>query len=181
MIKRSEKKAGVKKGNLRVLIPYFLVVLLALGLVLFCLLYTSFDGASGDLGKEPGPIVVGPIHRKPGDNVSLAVQHALKTQVIVVRIHVIHGFPHRTRQVDVGRENIVTIWIVTDGRQLLGSSDLNRRIPAPVSYTHLITWAEDTAMSMFTIEEQNQLIDLSRTFTENLTKLVKQETEEIKE
>ena len=35
MIKRSEKKAGVKKGNLRVLIPYFLVVLLALGLVLF--------------------------------------------------------------------------------------------------------------------------------------------------
>ena len=42
-----------------------------------------------------------------------------------------------------------------------------------------ITWAEDTAMSMFTPEEQKQLIDLSRTFTKNLTKLVNQETEEI--
>lgn len=41
-----------------------------------------------------------------------------------------------------------------------------------------ITWAEDTAMSMFTPEEQKQLIDLSRTFTKNLTKLVNQETEE---
>ena len=44
-----------------------------------------------------------------------------------------------------------------------------------------ITWAEDTAMSMFTAEEQKQLIDLSRTFTKNLTKLVNQETEEIEE
>lgn len=35
-----------------------------------------------------------------------------------------------------------------------------------------ITWAEDTAMSMFTPEEQEQLISLSRRFTENLTKLV---------
>ena len=43
----------------------------------------------------------------------------------------------------------------------------------------LITWAEDTAMSMFTAEEQKQLIDLSRTFTKNLTLLVNQETEEI--
>lgn len=42
-----------------------------------------------------------------------------------------------------------------------------------------ITWAEDTAMSMFTAEEQKQLIDLSRTFTKNLTKLVNQETEEM--
>ena len=42
-----------------------------------------------------------------------------------------------------------------------------------------ITWAEDTAMSMFTGEEQKQLIDLSRTFTKNLTLLVNQETEEI--
>ena len=41
-----------------------------------------------------------------------------------------------------------------------------------------ITWAEDTAMSMFTPEEQKQLIDLSRTFTKNLTLLVNQETEE---
>lgn len=44
-----------------------------------------------------------------------------------------------------------------------------------------ITWAEDTAMSMFTAEEQKQLIDLSRTFTKNLMRLVNQETEEIKE
>lgn len=43
-----------------------------------------------------------------------------------------------------------------------------------------ITWAEDTAMSLFTPEEQKQLIELSRTFTENLTRLVNQETEEIK-
>ncbi len=41
-----------------------------------------------------------------------------------------------------------------------------------------ITWAEDTAMSMFTPEEQKQLIDLSRTFTKNLTMLINQETEE---
>lgn len=44
-----------------------------------------------------------------------------------------------------------------------------------------ITWAEDMAMSMFTAEEQKQLIDLSRTFTKNLTKLVNQETEEMGE
>lgn len=42
-----------------------------------------------------------------------------------------------------------------------------------------ITWAEDTAMSLFSPEEQKQLIDLSRTFTKNLTKLIKQETEEL--
>ena len=41
-----------------------------------------------------------------------------------------------------------------------------------------ITWAEDTAMSMFTPEEQKQLIDLSRTFTKNLTMLVNQEMED---
>ena len=40
-----------------------------------------------------------------------------------------------------------------------------------------ITWAKDTAMSMFTPEQQRQLIDLSRTFTKNLTMLVNQETE----
>lgn len=41
-----------------------------------------------------------------------------------------------------------------------------------------ITWAEDTAMSMFTPEEQQTLIGLSRTFTKNLAKLVNEETEE---
>ena len=44
---------------------------------------------------------------------------------------------------------------------------------------HHITWAEDTAMSMFTPEQQRQLIDLSRTFTKNLTRLVNQETEDM--
>lgn len=38
-----------------------------------------------------------------------------------------------------------------------------------------VTWAEDTAMSMFSPEEQKQLIDLSRTFTQNLTRLIHQE------
>lgn len=42
-----------------------------------------------------------------------------------------------------------------------------------------ITWAEDTAMSMFTAGEQKQLIDLSRTFTKNLTELVNREDEEL--
>ena len=41
-----------------------------------------------------------------------------------------------------------------------------------------ITWAEDTAMSMFTPEEQKQLIGLSRKFTKNLTRLVNLETED---
>lgn len=40
-----------------------------------------------------------------------------------------------------------------------------------------ITWAEDTAMAMFSSEEQKALIDLSRRFTENLTALVNQEKE----
>lgn len=43
---------------------------------------------------------------------------------------------------------------------------------------HHITWAEDTAMSLFSAEEQKQLIALSRKFTENLTVLINQETEE---
>ena len=41
-----------------------------------------------------------------------------------------------------------------------------------------ITWAEDTAMSMFTAEQQEQLITLSRTLTQNLTMLVNQERED---
>ncbi len=41
-----------------------------------------------------------------------------------------------------------------------------------------ITWAEDTAMSMFSAEEQKQFIDLSRTFTKNLKELINQETED---
>lgn len=41
-----------------------------------------------------------------------------------------------------------------------------------------ITWAEDTAMSMFTPEEQEQLISLSRRFTKNLTKLINESEDE---
>ena len=41
-----------------------------------------------------------------------------------------------------------------------------------------ITWAEDTAMSLFSPEEQKNLIDLSRTFTKNLTMLENEEWEE---
>ena len=41
-----------------------------------------------------------------------------------------------------------------------------------------ITWADDTAMSMFSAEEQKQFIDLSRTFTKNLTELINQETKD---
>ncbi|OUQ21730.1 MarR family transcriptional regulator [Lachnoclostridium sp. An14] len=40
-----------------------------------------------------------------------------------------------------------------------------------------ITWAEDTAMSLFSPEEQKNLIELSRTFTKNLTMLVNEEWE----
>ena len=43
--------------------------------------------------------------------------------------------------------------------------------------SHII-WAENQAMSMFSSEEQNQLIDLSRTFTKNLEQLIKQDNEE---
>ncbi|MDD3882598.1 MAG: helix-turn-helix domain-containing protein [Eubacteriales bacterium] len=40
-----------------------------------------------------------------------------------------------------------------------------------------ITCAEDTAMSMFTPEEQALLIDLSRRFTRNLERLVRESTD----
>lgn len=40
-----------------------------------------------------------------------------------------------------------------------------------------ITWAEDTAMSMFTAEEQEQLVNLSRIFTKNLITLMNQDEE----
>ena len=41
-----------------------------------------------------------------------------------------------------------------------------------------ITWAEDTAMSLFSPEEQKNLIELSRTFPKTLTMLVNEELEE---
>jgi DNA-binding MarR family transcriptional regulator len=42
-----------------------------------------------------------------------------------------------------------------------------------------ITWAEDTAMSMFTPEEQEQLVSLSRRFTKNLTDLINGNEDEV--
>lgn len=42
-----------------------------------------------------------------------------------------------------------------------------------------ITWAEDTAMSTFTPEEQEQLISLSRRFTKNLTDLINGSEDEV--
>lgn len=41
-----------------------------------------------------------------------------------------------------------------------------------------ITWAEDTAMSMLTPEEQQLLINLSRRFTQHLTELINSETQD---
>lgn len=41
-----------------------------------------------------------------------------------------------------------------------------------------ITWAEDMAMAMFTLEEQQALNDLSRKFTDRLAELLDQEEEE---
>ena len=41
-----------------------------------------------------------------------------------------------------------------------------------------ITWAEDTAMSVLSSEEQQTLVTLSRKFTDNLELLMQRETEE---
>ena len=77
-------------------------------------------------------------------------------------------------------ENYVTVTEVPDNKRnkIVQMTDAGRAYYEKA--VRHITWAEDTAMSLFTPEEQKQLIDLSRTFTENLTRLVNQETEEIK-
>lgn len=76
-------------------------------------------------------------------------------------------------------ENYVTVEEVPENRRnkMVRMTEVGRLYYEKV--VRHITWAEDTAMSMFSAEEQKQLIDLSRTFTKNLTKLVNQETEEI--
>lgn len=75
-------------------------------------------------------------------------------------------------------ENYVTITEVPENKR----NKIVQMTPSGRAYCEKvvrhITWAEDTAMSMFTAEEQKQLIDLSRTYTKNLTKLVNQETED---
>ena len=76
-------------------------------------------------------------------------------------------------------ENYVTVTEVPENKRnkIVQMTDVGRDYCEKV--VRHITWAEDTAMSMFTPEEQKQLIDLSRTFTKNLTRLVNQETEDM--
>ena len=76
-------------------------------------------------------------------------------------------------------ENYVTVTAVPENKRnkIVQMTDAGRAYCEKV--VRHITWAEDTAMSMFTPEEQKQLIDLSRTFTKNLTRLVNQETEDV--
>ena len=72
-------------------------------------------------------------------------------------------------------ENYVTVTEVPENKRnkLVRMTDAGRAYCEKV--VRHITRAEDTAMSMFTPEQQQQLIDLSRTFTRNLTMLVNQE------
>lgn len=85
--------------------------------------------------------------------------------------------------------NLVIKNLLADGHVTVTEVPENKRTKA-VRMTELgrayyekvvrhITWAEDTAMSMFTPDEQRQLVDLSRIFTCNLEKLIKNETEEV--
>lgn len=76
-------------------------------------------------------------------------------------------------------EGYVTVEERRENRRekLVQMTDAGRRYCEKV--VRHITWAEDTAMSLFSPEEQRQLISLSRTFTKNLTKLVSEETEEL--
>lgn len=76
-------------------------------------------------------------------------------------------------------ENYVTVTEMPENKRnkIVQMTDIGRAYCEKV--VRHITWAEDTAMSMFTPEEQKQLIDLSRTFTKNLTRLVNQETEDM--
>lgn len=78
-------------------------------------------------------------------------------------------------------ENYVTVTEVPENKRnkMVRMTDTGRAYCEKV--VRHITWAEDTAMSMFTPEEQKQLIDLSRTFTKNLTRLVNQEKPEMEE
>ncbi len=78
-------------------------------------------------------------------------------------------------------DNYVTVTEVPENKRnkIVQMTDAGRAYCEKV--VRHITWAEDTAMSMFTPEEQKQLIDLSRTFTRNLTRLVNQERSEMEE
>lgn len=81
--------------------------------------------------------------------------------------------------------NLIIKHLLADGYVTVAEASENRRnkivqmTDAGRAYCEKIvrhiTWAEDTAMSMFTPDEQKRLIDLSRTFTKNLIILVNQE------
>ena len=75
-------------------------------------------------------------------------------------------------------ENYVTVAEAPEDKRnkIVRMTEAGRAYCEPV--VRHITWAEDTAMSMFTPEEQKQLIGLSRKFTKNLTRLVNLETED---
>lgn len=60
---------------------------------------------------------------------------------------------------------------VNDKRNKLVIMTSKGKAYAKIPVTH-ITWAEDKAMSMFSEEEQELLIRLSRKFTQNLTMLI---------
>lgn len=76
-------------------------------------------------------------------------------------------------------ENYVTVAEAPEDKRnkIVRMTEAGRAYCEPV--VRHITWAEDTAMSLFTPEEQEQLIDLSRRFTKNLTRLVHQEGEDL--
>ena len=76
-------------------------------------------------------------------------------------------------------ESYVTVAEAPEDKRnkIVRMTDAGRACCEPV--VRHITWAEDTAMSLFTPEEQTQLIDLSRRFTRNLTRLVHQEGEDL--
>ena len=76
-------------------------------------------------------------------------------------------------------EKYVTVTEVAENKRnkLVQMTDAGRAYCEKV--VRHITWAEDTAMSLFTPEEQKLLIDLSRTFTKNLARLVNQEREDM--
>ena len=75
-------------------------------------------------------------------------------------------------------ENYVTVAEAPEDKRnkIVRMTDAGRACCEPV--VRHITWAEDTAMSMFTPEEQRLLVGLSRRFTKNLTALINLETEE---
>ena len=76
------------------------------------------------------------------------------------------------------KEAYVTVQDSSESRRkkLVGMTDSGRAYCEKV--VRHITWAEDTAMSMLSAEEQQTLVGLSRKFTDNLELLMQQETEE---